>query len=303
MKSSTLKKFIYLSIAAAVATILLKFYAYHVTGSMGLLSDALESFVNLFAAIFALIMLNLSQKPADEGHEFGHSKAEYFSSAIEGALILLAAFSIIYSAVPRLINPTELENINIGLLFSLAASLLNLTVGLVLIKNGKKNKSLILEADGRHLMTDVWTSVGVIVGIVLVKLTGWLVLDPIIAILVALNIIYSGYKLISRSASGLMDATIPEEDVKKITNYLDAQKEKHITYHSLMTREAGQRKFVSFHLLVPGKWTVKQGHDFADLLEESIEDMFDEPVTVSTHLEPIEDPASMRDIGIDRKKE
>lgn len=291
----------YLSIATAVVTILLKFYAYLVTDSVGLLSDALESLVNLFAAIFALIMLNLSERPADEKHEFGHSKAEYFSSAIEGALILVAAFSIIYSAIHRIIHPTELENVGVGLLFSLLASLLNLIVGLILIRNGKKHKSLVLEADGKHLMTDVWTSVGVIVGILLVRLTGWLILDPIIAILVALNIVYTGYRLISRSASGLMDAAIPEDELQKITSYLDSLKEEHITYHSLMTRAAGRRKFVSLHLLVPGKWTVKQGHDFADTVERTIENMFEEPTTVSTHLEPIEDPSSMNDIGIDRK--
>lgn len=301
MKATRLRKIMYLSIATAVVTILLKFYAYLVTDSVGLLSDALESLVNLFAAIFALIMLNLSERPADEKHEFGHSKAEYFSSAIEGALILVAAFSIIYSAIPRIILPAELENVGVGLLFSLLASLLNLIVGLILIRNGKKHKSLVLEADGKHLMTDVWTSVGVIVGILLVRLTGWLILDPIIAILVALNIVYTGYKLISRSASGLMDAAIPDDELQKITSYLDSLKEEHITYHSLMTRAAGRRKFVSLHLLVPGKWTVKQGHDFADTVERTIENMFEEPTTVSTHLEPIEDPSSMNDIGIDRK--
>ncbi|HOG19295.1 MAG TPA: cation diffusion facilitator family transporter [Salinivirgaceae bacterium] len=302
MKATRLRKIMYLSIATAVVTILLKFYAYLVTDSVGLLSDALESLVNLFAAIFALIMLNLSERPADRKHEFGHSKAEYFSSAIEGALILVAAFSIIYSAIPRIIRPTELENVGVGLLFSLLASLLNLVVGLILIRNGKKHKSLVLEADGKHLMTDVWTSTGVIVGILLVRLTGWLILDPIIAILVALNIVYTGYRLISRSASGLMDAAIPDDELQKIISYLDSLKEEHITYHSLMTRAAGRRKFVSLHLLVPGKWTIKQGHDFADMVEETIENMFEEPTTVSTHLEPIEDPASMKDIGIDRKK-
>ncbi len=302
MKPIHLKKFIYLSIATAVVTILLKFYAYCVTNSVGLLSDALESFVNLFAAIFALIMLNLSQQPADRKHGFGHSKAEYFSSAIEGALIIVAALSIIYSAIPRIIHPTELEHVGMGLIFSLSASALNLTTGLILIKNGKKHKSLVLESDGKHLMTDVWTSASVILGILLVKLTGWMILDPIIAILVALNILYTGYKLIGRSASGLMDAAIPDKELQKITDYLDSLKEKQITYHSLMTREAGSRKFVSLHLLVPGKWTVKEGHDYADVIEEYIENMFDEPTTVSTHLEPIEDPASMNDIGIDRKK-
>lgn len=299
---SSLQKFIYLSIAAAIVTILLKFYAYYITGSMGFLSDALESFVNLFAAIFALIMLNLSQRPADDGHKFGHGKAEYFSSAVEGALILIAALSIIWSAIPRIIEPKSLENINTGLLFSLLATLVNLVVGLTLIHYGKKRKSLILEADGRHLMTDVWTSFGVIAGIITVKFTGWLIIDPIIAILVALNIIYTGYKLISRSASGLMDATISSEDLEKITNYLDSLKTNEIDYHSLLTRVSGQRKFISMHILVPGKWTVKQGHDYADKVEETIVNMFDEPVTVTTHIEPVEDPVSMKDIGIDRQK-
>ncbi|ULB33076.1 MULTISPECIES: cation diffusion facilitator family transporter [Proteiniphilum] len=301
-KANKLQNFIYLSITAAIVTIVLKFYAYYITGSMGFLSDSLESFVNLFAAIFALIMLNLSQKPADDGHDYGHSKAEYFSSAAEGALILVAAFSIIWSAINRIINPRPLENINTGLLFSFLASLVNLLVGIVLIKNGKKNKSLLLEADGRHLMTDVWTSVGVILGIIVVKYTGWLIIDPVIAILVAINIIYTGYILISRSASGLMDAAIPEDDLKKVIIYLESLKDKQIEYHSLLTRAAGQRKFISMHLLVPGEWTVKKGHDCADDIEEAIVEMFDEPVTVSTHIEPVEDPASLKDIGIDRQK-
>lgn len=292
----------YLSIAAAVVTILLKFTAYKVTGSIGFFSDALESIVNLLAAVFGLIMLHVSEKPADEGHEFGHSKAEYFSSAIEGSLILLAAFSIIWSAVPRLIHPIALENINIGLLFSVGASLVNLAVGQMLIRNGKKSKSLLVEADGKHLMTDVWTSAGVIAGILLVKFTGILILDPIIAILVALNIVYTGYHLIGRSTNGLMDASISETEIDQVKKYLDSLKEKNITYHSLMTRQAGQRKFISFHLLVPGAWTVQQGHENADIIEETIEDMFDEPVTVTSHIEPVEDPASLKDIGIDRKK-
>jgi len=302
MTVKSLKKFMYLSIAAAVVTILLKFTAYRVTGSIGFFSDALESIVNLLAALFGLIMLHVSEKPADEGHEFGHSKAEYFSSAIEGSLILLAAFSIIWSAVPRLIHPIALENINIGLLFSVGASLVNLAVGQMLIRNGKKSKSLLVEADGKHLMTDVWTSAGVIAGILLVKFTGILILDPIIAILVALNIVYTGYRLISRSTNGLMDASISETEIDQVKKYLDSLKEKDITYHSLMTRQAGQRKFISFHLLVPGAWTVQQGHENADIIEETIEDMFDEPVTVTSHIEPVEDPASLKDIGIDRKK-
>lgn len=292
----------YLSIAAAVITIGLKFYAYHLTGSMGLFSDALESFVNLFAAVVALIMLNLSERPADEEHAFGHSKAEYFSSAIEGVLIVLAAASIIWSAIPRLLDPQPLENVSVGLLVSLGASLINLGVSLVLIKNGKKNHSLVLEADGKHLMTDVWTSVGVIAAIFLVKLTGLIILDPIIAILVALNIVWTGYVLVKRSANGLLDMAITDEEQKKVTDYLEKLKSQQIEYHSFMTRQAGQRKFISMHLLVPGAWTVQQGHDHCEEIENHIEDMFEVPVTVSTHLEPVEDPCSLNDIGIDRKK-
>lgn len=302
MKKESLKKFAYLSIAAAIATIGLKFFAYTLTGSMGLLSDALESCVNLIAAIVALIMIHISEKPADEGHEFGHTKAEYFSSAIEGGLILVAAFSIIWSAAPKLLAPQPIENVGLGLGISLSASLINLGVAFVLIKNGKQRKSLLLEADGKHLMTDVWTSVGVIAAIGLVKLTGWLILDPIIAIAVALNIIWTGFQLLKRSANGLMDASINEEELKKVTHYLDGLKTNEIDYHSLMSRQAGQRKFISLHLLVPGEWSVQKGHDYAENIEETIEDMFSELVTVSTHIEPIEDPASMRDIGIDRKK-
>lgn len=302
MKKKPLQTFIWLSISAAVVTIGLKFYAYRVTGSMGLLSDALESFVNLFAALFALIMLNLSQKPADEKHEFGHSKAEYFSSATEGALILVASFSIIWSAVPRLVHPQPIENVQTGLLFSLLAAVVNLVVGLVLVNQGKKKQSILVEADGRHLLTDVATSVGVIAGVVIVHYTDWYIIDPIIAILVAIHILYIGYKLISRSASGLMDAAIPEEDIERIATYLDSLKTRQIEYHSLLTRVAGQRKFIVVHVLVPGEWSVKKGHDYADEIEETIVNMFDEPVTVQTHLEPVNDPASMRDIGIDRQE-
>ncbi|MGC3979112.1 MAG: cation diffusion facilitator family transporter [Paludibacteraceae bacterium] len=304
MKKASLKKFMYLSIVTALVTIGLKFYAYYLTKSMGLFSDALESFVNLFAAVIALTMIHISERPADEEHAFGHTKAEYFSSAIEGGLIVVAAFSIIYSAIPRLFNPQPLENVGAGLLVSLGASVINLVVAQILIKNGNKNHSLVLEADGKHLMTDVWTSVGVIIAILLVKLLGekFIILDPVIAILVALNIIWTGYLLLKRSASGLLDASISEEEQKKIIDYLDTLSPKNIIYHSLMTRQAGQRKFISMHLLVPGAWTVQEGHDYCEEIENHIEDMFNVPVTVSTHLEPVEDPCSMNDIGIDRKK-
>lgn len=300
MKRKSLKKFLYLSIAAAVATISLKLLAYFLTDSVGLLSDALESCVNLIAAVVALFMITLAEKPADEEHAYGHSKAEYFSSAIEGGLIVLAAFSIIWSAIPRLIDPRPLENIGIGLLVAFGASAINLVVGIILIRNGKKNHSITLEADGKHLITDVYTSVGVVIGIGLVQLTGWLMLDALVAIGVAINILWTGYQLMSRSAQGLLDTAIPETEIAQITALLEKHKADNIEYHSLMTRQAGQRKFISLHLLAPGKWSIQDGHNLAETVEEEIRDLFDSPVTVFTHLEPIEDPVSMLDIGIDR---
>jgi len=300
MQTQSLKKFIYLAIAAALATISLKMLAYFLTGSVGLFSDALESGVNLIVAIVALLMITLAEKPADEEHAYGHHKAEYFSSAIEGSLIVLAAFSIIWAAIPRIIHPQPLENVGIGLLVSLGASGINLAVGLILIKNGRKNHSITLEADGKHLMTDVYTSVGVLIGIGIVKLTGWLILDGVVAIGVALNIVWTGYQLMRRSALGLLDSSIPEEERLKITKVLDLYKGQNLEYHSLMTRQAGQRKFVSLHILLPGKLTIQEGHDMVEKIERNIRDLFDAPVTVFTHLEPVEDPLSMQDIGIDR---
>ncbi len=302
MTATSLRKFIYLSIAAAVLTIVIKFIAYLLTNSVGLLSDALESCVNLVAAVVALIMLNLAEKPADEEHAYGHTKAEYFSSAIEGGLIVLAAFSIIWSAVPRLFNPQSLENLGIGLLIAVSASLINLVVAIILIRTGKEKSSITLEADGKHLMTDVLTSGGVLLGILLVRLTGWLILDPIVAIGVALNIIWTGYQLMRRSAVGLLDTAIPLPERDRIRELLDGYKVKNIEYHSLMTRQAGRRKFVSVHLLTPGAWNVQKGHDLAEEVEAQIRRLFPEyDITVFTHMEPVEDPVSMLDIGIDRK--
>jgi len=300
MQPRSLKKFIYLSIAAAIATIALKMLAWYLTDSVGLLSDALESCVNLVAAVVALIMLTIAERPADDEHAFGHSKAEYFSSALEGAMIILAAFSIIWSAVPRVINPQPINNVGIGLLVATGATGINLAVGLILLKNGRINNSITLEADGKHLMTDVWTSAGVFIGICLVRLTGWWVLDAIVAIGVALNILWAGYHLMRRSAMGLLDAGIPGEDLQKIIRALESLKLQHLEYHSLLTRQAGQRKFIELHVLVPGQWTIQEGHNMAEKIEKDIRDLFNGPVTVLTHLEPIEDPVSMHDIGIDR---
>lgn len=300
MAPKSLKKFIYLSIVAAVMTISLKGMAFQLTDSVGLLSDALESCVNLIAALIALVVLHIAEKPADAEHAFGHSKAEYFSSAIEGGLIVIAACSIVWSAYPRLLNPQPLENMGVGLLISLAASLINLGVAWVLLKEGKKSHSITLSADGKHLMTDVWTSIGVVMAIGLVKLTGWLILDPIIAMLVALNIIWTGYRLMQQSARGLIDTAIPAEERQEVELIFDQYRKTGIEFHSLMTRQAGQRKFISVHILVPGEWTVQQGHDLLEVVEKEIRDHFPIPVTVFTHLEPVEDPVSHNDIGIDR---
>ena len=300
MKTQSLKKYIYLSIVAAIATISLKFLAYQLTGSVGIFSDALESCVNLVAAVFALIMLTIAEKPADDEHVFGHGKAEYFSSAIEGGLIVLAAFSIIWSAIPRLIHPQPLENVGIGLLVAICASGINLAVALVLLKNGREKHSITLEADGKHLMTDVYTSIGVLIGIGLVKLSGWLVLDAIVAIGVALNILWAGYQLMRRSALGLLDSGLPENERLRIIEMLESFKAQNIEFHALMTRQAGQRKFISVHVLVPGHWTIQESHDMVEKIEKDIRDMFDTPVTVFTHLEPVGDTLSFDDIGIDR---
>ena len=301
MGSPSLKKFIYISIAAAILTISLKLIAYLLTNSVGLLSDTLESCVNLVAAVVALIMIRIAEKPPDEEHEFGHNKAEYFSSAVEGGLIVLAAFSIIWSAIPRIIHPQPLENIGVGLLVAVGASLINLAASRILVKNGKKYNSITLEADGKHLMTDVLTSVGVLIGIGLIKLTGWMRLDGIVAIGVALNIIWTGYQLIKRSALGLLDTAFPKDEMDSIRRVLEKYEQQNIQFHSLMTRQAGQRKFIFVHILMPGTMDIQQGHNIAEKVENDMRMLFPNTQTTAfTHLEPVEDPASMLDISIDR---
>ncbi|HFC9855666.1 TPA: cation diffusion facilitator family transporter, partial [Klebsiella pneumoniae] len=215
-----LTHYAWLSIATAIATIGLKGVAWKMTGSVGLLSDAIESVVNLAGALMALWMLTLAALPADENHAYGHGKAEYFSSAFEGFLILLAAASIAYTAVERMLTPQPLEEIGLGLLVSTVASILNFVTALILLRAGRQHNSITLEADAHHLLTDVWTSVGVIFGVGLVYLTGWFWVDPIVALLVAANIVWTGYQLMSRSAAGLMDVSLPTEELKKIESLL-----------------------------------------------------------------------------------
>ncbi|HUW26551.1 MAG TPA: cation diffusion facilitator family transporter [Gallionella sp.] len=300
MLSTTLKRYAYLSIATALVTILLKGAAWWLTGSVGMLSDALESFVNLAGALMALAMLSLAATPADDTHAYGHSKAEYFSSAFEGLLIFVAAFSIGYAAIERLLHPQPIESVGIGLAVSVVASLINLATARILMKVGRQHNSITLEADAHHLLTDVWTSAGVIAGVGLVWMTGWLWLDPVIALLVAVNIVWTGWQLLQRSASGLMDESLPEEQVRAIETVLEDYRRHGTGFHALRTRQAGQRAFISLHVLVPGAWTVQQGHDWLEKIEADIRRAVPH-AHVMTHLEPVEDPVSLSDQTLDRK--
>jgi cation diffusion facilitator family transporter len=299
MLPTSLKRYAWLSIATALATIVLKGAAWSLTGSVGLLSDALESFVNLAGALMALAMLSLAATPPDEDHAHGHGKAEYFSSAFEGFLILVAAVSIAYAAGERLFKPQPLEAVGIGLVVSVVASLINLATGWILLGVGRRYRSITLEADAHHLLTDVWTSVGVIVGVGLVWATGWLWLDPAIALLVAVNIVWTGWQLLRRSAAGLMDVSIPENELAAINTVLDGYRRQGLDFHALRTRQAGSRAFVTLHVLVPGGWSVQQGHDWSERIEADIRNALPS-VHVTTHLEPKEDPVSMIDAGLDR---
>ncbi|HEX8565242.1 MAG TPA: cation diffusion facilitator family transporter [Pyrinomonadaceae bacterium] len=303
MKRENLTRYAWLSILAASLTIALKLAAYYLTNSIGLLSDALESLINLAAGIIALLMLRAAAAPPDEEHAFGHDKAEYFASGIEGTLILIAAFAIGWTSVQRLFAPHPLEAVGIGLAVSAVASIINLFVGFVLIRAGREHRSITLESDGRHLMTDVWTSVGVITGVFLVSVTGWFILDPIIALLVAVNITWTGFQLMRRSANGLMDAAVAPKEKKTITEVLEKYvKNEGIEYHALRTRESGVRRFISLHVVVPGEWTVTRGHQLCEQIENDIRAAIKNAV-VFTHLESLDDPASWADLELDRFEE
>jgi cation diffusion facilitator family transporter len=285
-----------LSTGAAVATIVLKSLAWRLTGSVGLLSDAMESGVNLIAAIGAFWALTLAAKPADRTHHYGHFKAEYFSSGLESVLIVAAALAIIHAAIGRLQDPQPLEQLGIGLAISLAATAINALVARVLLKAARRFDSITLRADAHHLLTDVWTSTGVFVGIGLVKLTGLTILDPLIAIAVAVNIVFTGWKLLHETASGLLDRSLPDQEQRLLENLLSSYESEEIRFHALRTRVAGSRRFVSFHLLVPGHWTVQAGHDLCEELEHKVAATLTR-THVLTHLEPIEDPKAWEDQG------
>ncbi|MGB4333892.1 MAG: cation diffusion facilitator family transporter [Chromatiaceae bacterium] len=299
MSQPDLRRYAWLSIAAALATILLKSGAWWLTGSVGLLSDAIESLVNLSGALMALWMLTIAAQPADDDHFYGHGKAEYFSSGFEGLLILAAAIGIGWAAVERLLHPQALEQIGVGLGISVIASIINLLTALVLLRAGREHRSITLEADAHHLLTDVWTSVGVILGVAAVWLTGWLWLDPLLALLVAANIIWTGVRLVSRSAAGLMDVALPTDQQAALGAVMETHRRQGIDFHALWTRQAGARVFISVHVLVPGRWTVKEGHDLVERIEAEMRAALPH-AHVLTHLEPIEDPLSQEDQTLDR---
>jgi cation diffusion facilitator family transporter len=294
---STLTRYAWLSIAAALLTMALKAGAYLLTGSVGLLSDALESIVNLVGAIMLLSMLILAARPADDNHTYGHSKAEYFSSGFEGSLILIAAGSIIYTAIMRLINPKPLEQLGLGLLVLVIASLINLGTSLIMRRAGRRHNAVSLIANSHHLMTDVWTSVGVLVGVGAVAITGWQPLDSIVAILAAINILWSGFSIVRESVYGLMDTALPQEDLDKIELTLEKYKCQGVEFHALRTRLAGASKFVNMHVLVPNEWTVEHGHALLNQLESELKETLPNS-NIFTHLEPLHDPTSYTDIEV-----
>lgn len=293
------QRYAWLSIAAAVATIALKVLAWRLTDSVVLLSDALESVVNLVAAVMTLWMLIVAVRPPDENHAYGYSKAEYFASGFEGLLILVAAIAIAATAVERLLAPRPLAQVGLGLAISSAASAVNFGVARVLFRAARQHHSIALEADAHHLMTDVWTSAGVIVGVLAVAMTGWLRLDPIIALAVAANIVYTGFRLMQRSALGLMDRALPRERLDTIRSVLAGYEDRGLEFHALRTRQAGGRSFISVHVLVPGDWSVRHGHEMVEEIEAALREAVPN-ANILAHLEPLGEPVSYRDMTLDR---
>ena len=300
---ANLTRYAWLSVAAAVATIALKTLAWKLTGSMGLLSDALESLVNLASALMAMVMLTIAARPADDDHPYGHDKAEYFSSAVEGAAILVAAAYIVWYAAPRLLHPQPIAQAWLGLGVNVIATAINFAASRVLLAAGRTHDSIALQADAHHLMSDVWTSVGVVAAVALVALTGWLPLDPLVALAVAAHIAWTGLRLVIASVEGLMDAVLPPPEQQAITSILDRYRaERGIAWHALRTRAAGSRRFVTVHVLVPGGWSVQRAHDLVEEIESELCRKL-KRLTVVTHLEPLEDEASWRDQELERTED
>lgn len=288
---TTTRRIALLSIGASLVTLVLKFGAYFVTDSVGLLSDAAESAVNLTAALIAFTAITIADRPPDENHAYGHDKAEYFSSGAEGTLIVVAAATIVYAAIDRLLNPMPLENLGIGAVIALVASAINFGVSRIMLRVARVHDSIALEADAHHLMTDVWTSIGVVLGVVVVGITGWQLLDPLLAIAVAVNIVVTGFGLMRRSMLGLMDTSLPDDEVAEIRLAIAEIAGPDTPYHGLRTRKSGSRRFVDFHLLVPGKTSVQRSHELVDQIEARIRQQLPKAF-VTIHVEPQEDVAS-----------
>jgi cation diffusion facilitator family transporter len=300
MLPASIRRYAWLSIGAALATIALKSLAWWLTGSVGLLSDAIESTVNLAGAMMALAMLSIAVRPPDAGHRHGHGKAEYFSSAFEGLLIFVAAVGIAYVAIDRLVSPRALEAVGVGLAVNVVASAINFATARTLMIAARRARSIALEADAQHLMADVWTSGGVVVGVALAWATGWVWLDPAIALAVAGNVLWTGWKLMRRAAAGLMDASLPADDLMRIESVLDRYRAQGIGFHALRTRQAGTRAFITLHVLVPGDWSVQKAHDFSERLESELRAAVAH-ANITTHVEPLDDPVSQLDRELDRK--
>lgn len=300
MAKGGLERYAWLSVGTALVALALKGFAWQLTGSVGLLSDALETLINLAAALLALSMLRVAAAPPDDEHPHGHFKAEYFASGIEGALIVLAAVAIAWSALPRLVAPQPIEQPGLGIMLAIAATAANLAVALILIKVGRSEHSIALEADGHHLMTDVWTTAGVVVGVALVAATGWNILDPLVALAVAAHIVFTGFMLMRRSLAGLMDSAISEAERGEIEKIFAEYRHRYgIDFHALRTRQAGSRRFISFHLLVPDAWTVERAHALSEEIESRVRSLVPNAILL-THIEPIEQPASYDDIKLER---
>lgn len=287
-------RYAWLSLAVSIVVIVIKAAAWWVTDAVGLLSDAAESLVNVAAAVVALSALRVARKPADSNHHYGHSKAEFFSAAIEGQLIFVAACVILYTSVRRFLDPQPLDEVGVGLALSCVAALLGGIVAIMLIRAGKTYNSAVLHADGHHLLTDLYTSIGVIVAVIAVWVTGWERLDPIIAFVMGLNILRIGWKLVNSAASALMDESWPAEEQQRLADILAGFKSSQVDLHGLRTRHSGTRRFADVHVLVPGEWTVNRGHDTVEDIENAVREAFPE-CTLSVHLEPIEDPRAYGD--------
>ena len=297
-----LTRYAWLSIGAALLTLGMKTGAFVLTGSVAFLSDALETLVNLGAAMVALIALSLGARPPDEDHAYGHGKVEYFSSGVEGTLIVLAAMAIWAQAIRRLLEPAPLAEPSVGIVIILLAAGINLGVALILRQVGRRERSITLEADAQHLLSDVVTSIGVVLAVVGVSLTGWAWLDPLVAMAVGFGLVLAGARILRRSLLGLMDTALPPRELEPVETVLQRYARRGVGFHALRTRQAGARAFVSVHIQVPGGWTVQRGHELLEKIEGDIRRVVP-GVTVFTHIEPAEDPVSWEDEALDRPEE